>query len=264
MQHKSTHNTSISSWTQALRDRRKYCSLIESLLSEEGQKGERLQRFAKDIGLPVYRTYRFLLPREYAAYERTCERISSSGWNLAIRFSSPDTNEAFYRRLDVPVGSAIQSARQSGHPRPFVATLTPYLEPEQSGTLIVKPGAATLEYVLGPHYWITKAPPDGVPLLRCELTFPCPSIRYSTEDPTLRALLFARFRDALRLTVGCGIRSLAEFRGSAYGEFHWRARSGIRFIDYSVSGVWTGEKTETSSAVRIVFASSYRNARLSQ
>jgi len=236
----STHETSMSAWVKHL-EHSGHQAFASKIMQEEHAKLARLDRLSSTIGLPVYQTRRFLLPLQTKAYEAYCKTLTATNaWNLALRFSDPASPTAIHRLLGATCFEAIAAGKDLARSSPCYASVTPYREPDQSGTFIARPGLAYLEYVRGPHFWITKPGQARGPLLSCELRFPQVSVVYSTTDPSDRALLFRSFQYCVQRLVGCSISELHCHGQFVYAEFHWHQDRGPIFIECSFAESWVG------------------------
>jgi len=236
----STHETSISAWAKTLEHTR-HRAFASKIMQEEQAKLARLDQLSSTIGLPVYQTRRFLLPLQAKAYGAYCKKLTATRvWNLALRFSEPASPTAIHRLLGATCPEAIAAGKDLARSTPCYVAVTPYREPDQSGTFIARPGLAYLEYVRGPHFWITKPGEAGGPLRSCELTFPQVLVAYSTTDPSDRSLLFRSFQYCVQLLVGCTIRELRYREQFVYAEFHWHQDRGPLFIECSFAESWAG------------------------
>jgi hypothetical protein len=234
--------SSIAKWIEASRARepcsgRVFCELT----NQESKKWARLRHAAVTLSLPIYEQQTFRLPFETNRLICACRRSSAEGLEISLRLETEASRELIYRdvRLDIStLPSILLKHTQNGI---FVATISPYIEPAISGTLLVQQSHAYLELVKGPHYWLTKAIPhrNCADLLHCRYTPPLLSVKYSTKDPLARACLYRHFSRTVRLTLGFSLRDLRVEEMSVYAEFHWTKRMGYRFLEWSQSSAWT-------------------------
>lgn len=236
-----SHGPTITHWVQSWDNTQPNAHrFLTGILEEERAKALRLQRLSERIGLPIYETQEFILPADEKSYVAACDEITASGfWELALRFSTLGKTDVLFRGLGANKTAAIAAAK-SQRCKSFIAAVTPYREPERSGTLWMKDGSAVLEVVFGPHFWLTQSRPDHVELLRCEFVFPHKSVRYSMADTQHRRLLYGIFRDVIHIVLDTTLREASVFPRSVYCEFHWHAVLGYRFIECSGASVWTG------------------------
>jgi hypothetical protein len=232
----------MSAWAERARSLSvEHGTWADQMSREESSKVGRLHTLAKQIGLPIYDTRDFDLPRQIGRYRTRCARITSRGfWSLAVRFSRGPNSTAFFRKLGVSSAVAVQAARRHARRGPFTATVTPYRTPDRSGTLFVGEDRALLELAFGPHTWISKGGPNSNRVVRCLLQFPRHSVEYSSSDQETRTILYRVFEDVVGIVLGCRLRALADFEARAYAEFHWHIEHGYRFIECSFADAWTG------------------------
>lgn len=237
---RTTHETSISAWAKPL-DHTAHRTFAAQIMREEEAKVARLHHLHLAIGLPTYETRQFLLPSQTKAYEAYCRKVTRTGvWLLALRYSLPDAHTAIHRLLGATLPDALAAGLSLARSAPCRVAVTPYREPEQSGTFVARPGLAYLEYIRGPHFWLTKPHPADVSLLSCQYCFPSRSIAYSTADLLDRSLLFQRFRYCVQALMGCTIRKIEARNQCVYAEFHWHRETGPIFIECSFADVWAG------------------------
>lgn len=232
--------TSMEEWcTRVLEAGGKAAALARALLAEEEEKLVRLEALASSIGLPLHENHCFTLPDQSAELLDMCRALSRDGWKLSLRILDR-AGRLLFRDVDSkPVSLPVQ-LRLHAQNGAYRARLSPYKEPDASGTVMISAGDTRLEMVYGPHYWLTKAPPEGVSILRCRYEFPFISLKYSTEDPLQRRALFRHLKNIVRMTLGINIRQLPELNSSLYAEYHWRSDQGYKFLECSFSPVWTG------------------------
>ena len=225
----STHETSISSWTAGLK-RVGHSEFASLLMSEERNKQARLTYLHSLLGLPIYPSRRYVLPAQLRSYDAYCKRVTVNDWGLALRFSRPPEHVAFHRLLGAGLADAMKAGVDCSSRASCSVVVTPYKEPPESGTFVARPGLAYLEYIHGPHFWLTKPNERKAPLLSCEVRFPRSSISYSTPDLNERARLHSRFRYCVELLMGCGLGKARGSETSVYAEFHWHIDQGPKFI----------------------------------
>ena len=213
---------------------------IGSLLTEEKAKVSRLETMARDIGLPTYETCRFNLPAQQSKLLETSRRLTrGSSWALALRISDEDSGTVVCRDLGLSVEQVEAAARSLPSKRTFVAVVSPYKTPAQSGSIVIADGRALMEFVFGPHTQISKGRASAHELFWCSYGPLKRTIEYSTKNQTIRGVLHARFREAFKLLLGCEPKSAAEHTAHLYAEFHWHEDIGFRFIECSFSPAWT-------------------------
>jgi len=233
-------NTSMETWCNQLRETGgRGGAFSRALMEEERRKQTRLATLSASIGLPLYETHTYHLPGDRGRMDRRCAELEKAGWKLSVRLLDTRDGQLLLRDVNV-AAKALAATVRDPHFERCTALVSPYKDPTTSGTVLVSSGDALLEMVNGPHYWLTKSPPEGVSILRCWYRFPSPSVQYSTDDPAERLQLFQSLRDVVRMTVGVSLRQLSEIRSSLYAEYHWRSDLGYRFLECSYSSVWTG------------------------
>jgi hypothetical protein len=216
-------------------------TVTTKILAEELSKSKRLNALAEQIGLPIYDVREYKLPQEIEPYRIRCADITRDGtWRIAIRFARPPLYDAFVRVLGADLAEALQAAEAHKTASAFIAQVTPYRTPDQSGTLLVRRGEARLELVFGPHSWISKAPPTQDAIIICNYELPDLSIQYSVDKTDVRQLMYRHLVEVVRMVLGYGISGLRESGLSVYTEFHWHKHIGYRFLECSFSPVWTG------------------------
>jgi len=218
-----------------------------SLLKEEEGKLARLTSLSATIGLPVYETFEFLLPTQAEKLLRLVSHLTRDQWKLSCRMMNVVDGRLVFRHLDIDVNIATAAIAEIPQDQRCTASISPYKEPTISGTALVSRGNANLEMVYGPHFWLTKAAPEGIDVLRCWYSFPSVSIRYSTPDPAERLTLFVHLKRVLDITLGLSIKHVRDAESALYAEYHWRADLGYRFLDCSYSRVWTGSARDRSA-----------------
>ena len=237
-----TADATMAEWVQRLRSLSSgHEEFAKELLREEQGKVERLARMANDTGLPIYESFRFCLPSQREAFERVCRRITSTpAWRLAVRISRSRTSDVLFRSLGVSANQAMAMIKELPKDDTCTAIVSAYKLPERSGSLRIVNGQAEMDFVFGPHTVISKGGPAGIELFHCCNDPFTRSVKYSTRDERIRAILFTTFRDAIRLVLGCSLKEATDWERTVYAEFHWHKDVGYRFIECTYSDVWTG------------------------
>ena len=214
---------------------------IRNLLSEEKTKVTRLETMARETGLPIYETFSFNLPAQRTELLETSRRLThGSSWTLALRISDGDSTSVVRRELGLSVKQVNDATKSLPKRRTFVAVISPYKPPVQSGSILIADGRALMEFVFGPHTQISKGRATAHELFWCCYGPLKRTVEYSTKDQTLRGILHSRFQEAIKLLLGCEPRWAAEHTANLYAEFHWHEDIGFRFIECSSSPAWTG------------------------
>lgn len=214
-----------------------------ALISEEEAKIERLSKFARETGLPIYESSRFKLPSQEHDFLRECRRITGiQQWRLAVRVSLSNASRVVFRGLDISVEEACSALRRLPRDDSYIVAVSPYRTPARSGTIRIANGHAEMEFAFGPHTILSKGHAAENELFYCTYGPFSPSIKYSTPDRKLRELLFSAFSQTTRLVLGCSLKDSVRCHLAAYAEFHWHEDIGFRFIECSFSPVWTGER----------------------
>lgn len=229
----------MEAWCTRLREKGEGHGLFaRALMEEEGRKEARLAALSKSIGLPLHDAYSLEIPKDRVRVIALCRDLKNAGWKISVRLVGARDGRLLFRDVDVSVAKVAGALGRFPRREPCTVRVSPYKEPTVSGTVLVTSGDACLEMVHGPHYWLTKAPPIGVPILRCWYRFPYLSVQHSTEDPEERIVLFRDLKTVVRIALGISIRQLPEMKSSLYAEYHWRSDLGYRFLECSYSWVW--------------------------
>lgn len=239
----SNERTSMSAWVSAMTAATSELSVFAAaMLTEEASKHDRLRKMSETLGLPVYDRYIFQLPMDEGKCADCVRNITESGfWNVALRVSSPSTR-LLLRELNVDLDRFTELRETIRKFPKAVVELTPYREPDRSGSLLIDGHRAILEMVEGPHFWITKFAVDHRDLMSCSFRFPFTSIRYSVDDPLRRSLLYRTFKYVTGLLAGSRVRDVCIESTGLYAEFHWHAGLGYKFIECSYDPVWTATR----------------------
>lgn len=120
-------------------------------------------------------------------------------------------------------------------------SLTPYREPDVSGTLWKRDDQLIVELVAGPHFWISKRTLQGVPVVIARASPVSPFLLLDPAGPAADELRLRRIAlQAIRHVFGRGLAAVLDFESKAYAEFHWFKAGGMRFIECSFAQGWTG------------------------
>ncbi len=236
----SVDAATMTAWVQKLRTvTDAHNRFVVELLAEEAGRPVRLRNLKEEIGLPVYDILVCDLPRQMDSFQRVCRKITrGEKWDLAVRVADRASGSVVIRHLGLKFGEAMKIARELGCGR-YVATVLPYRTPARSGTLWVNHGAIWLDFIFGPHYALTQALSGPPEVLSCRFAFPQCSVIYSTNNPSIRRVLFETLHDTTQLVFGCRVKEVVEMELSVYAEFHWHVGLGYRFIECSFSKAWT-------------------------
>lgn len=210
-----------------------------ALLEEEFNKHSRLKQLSNSIGLPIYKNYYFILPKDIKLFENFCDEKLKKGWKLSLRLMDSKEEQLLFRNLDVDTKEALIAVEKLSGVNIIKANIRPYKIPSISGTLLVSHSDILLEIVFGPHNWLTKSLPVGTTIYNCRYIFPHLTVKYSTEEPNMRINLYRILKDIVDIVFGLSIRQLAEIDKSVYAEFIWNEEIGYRFYECSFSDVWT-------------------------
>jgi hypothetical protein len=226
-----------------------HAAFADALLREEDKKVRRLYELADETGLPIYKSLRFKLHSELVAFRKACLKITkNSKWQLAIRINRVDTGKVLFRGLGISAPEALAAVKKLPKGDVCIATVTPYRTPARSGTLLVEKGRVTMEFAFGPHTILSKGSGDAENLLHCSYGPFSESIKYSTADEKIRAILFEMLKKSVQMVLGFNYKEVPKWKGAAYAEFHWHEDIGFRFIECSFSPVWSGKlKSESDS-----------------
>jgi hypothetical protein len=236
----SAPSTTITSMAEQLNKLSgRHTAFTYGIVEQENSKVSRLQELAMRIGLPVYETQEFTLPSQGKSYLSACEAIIEQDWRLALRLTSDAGRKVLVRQLDADFEDARVVLERVQDLHNIKAQVMPYRTPGQSGTILINRTKAVMEFVFGPHFWISKTPPEDEVIYSCSFDFPYLSLRYSTDDPRIRAKLYSTFQAVLEYTTGLSVMVLRESMPPLYAEFHWHKNKGYRFIEYSNSHHWT-------------------------
>ena len=220
-----------------------HTAFADTLLREEDEKVARLTQISAQTGLPIYQSFRFKLHSESAAFHESCLKITTnSKWQLAIRVNRVDTGKVLFRGLGISAQEALAVVNELQTGDISIATVTPYRTPARSGTLLIKDGRVTMEFAFGPHTIISKGSGDGGNLFNCSYGPFSESIKYSTADEKIRAILFEMLKQSVKLVLGFNFKEVPKWKGAVYAEFHWHEDIGFRFIECSFSPAWVGKK----------------------
>ena len=211
-------------------------SFFEALQKEEGGKSARLAALARDIALPTYPTAAFSLPSELAAFGAHCREIAADGvWSVALKIVD-ETGRAIFRRLGLGAEAAVSAADSAKG----LALVTPYRDPELSGTLWLRDGGLVVEISRGPHFWLTKWAPAEDCVLRGRASALDPRLKFDGDlSETDREQVSRIVSSAGRALFGCSVTGMLTLDTRVYAEFHWFRAFGIRFIECSFSRAWT-------------------------
>lgn len=234
-------SSSINEWcARLLETGGKAGAFARAIMEEDELKLARLATLSQSMGLPLYETYSFVLPEGTARVVDLCSELAKAGWKLSVRLMGTSDRRLLFREVDASVAMLVAAMATLSGDQQCIAHISPFKEPTISGTVLVVSGDAFLEMVYGPHYWLTKAPPEGVVIFRSWYRLPHLSVRYSTDAVQQRIVLLRSLRDIVRIALGLNLRQLPETRSFLYAEYHWRSDLGYRFLDCSYSGAWTG------------------------
>jgi hypothetical protein len=234
-------SNSMSEWCARLQETGGKGGLfVRAVMAEDERKLARLETLSRSIGLPLYETHSFELPEGIPRVIGLCSTLVKAGWKLSFRLMDTNDRRLLFRDVDADVRTVVAAIGSQPRGQQCIARVSPYKEPTISGTVLVASGDALLEMVYGPHYWLTKVPPEGVAILSCWYRFPHLSVQHSTDDLQERVVLYRSLRNVVRIALGVSLRQLPEVRSSLYAEYHWRRDLGYRFLECSYSSAWTG------------------------
>lgn len=214
----------------------KTSAFFAALLREEAGKTARLRQLGQSIGLPIYDQEEFRLPEDREACVAAMERVTSGGkWSLAMKISDPEGRVVF-RRLGLTERAGTEALASAGDGSTI--HLTPYRDPDLSGTLWKRNGELLVEFSRGPHYWLTKwAPSDGC-VIRGSVSATNQRLRLTGCADAERSLFARLTQAACRAVFGLDCRAALDQPNDAYAEFHWFRLEGLRFIECSFSSAW--------------------------
>lgn len=232
--------SSMSAWAAAAATSSpKGMTFSARLVAEERGKLARLERETRDTGLPTYLSKSYeVRPGRGASAALTQLREEWSGHDLvAIRLNEAGTGRVLYRKVGIKVEEVLAVCRAVSTHCAVVVRIMEYAIPDYSGTLLVRADDVILEFVSGGHEQITTG--RGQVVSRCSLGAMQTSVRYDLVPGIGRDIAFELLTTALRLCTGVTIRRVLELQTPVYAEFHWRHDTGMKFIEYSESEVWT-------------------------